>query len=198
MADIIPPGYAQITIPVAHSAVSRAAAVVFGVDVSGQPDPDLLAIAVQSRFVTAFASQIDSNCTIGPARSVVGQDGGENTQGSSDFTNPGTRSSDSATPQIAVLLRKRSSRGGRRGQGRMYLPFALAESALSEGGIITSTTVTSLQTSCDTFMSGLQADSLDMVILHSVGLTTPGSPNVVTTLTVDPICATQRRRLPRR
>lgn len=198
MADIIPPGYAQVTVPLAHVAVSRAAAVVFGVDAGGQPDPDLLADSVQARFNTAFGGIIDSNVTIGPTRVVVGQDGGENTQGAASGQVAGTRTGETVTPQVAVLFKKRSNRGGRRGSGRMYLPFALNETDVTEAGTLTSATVTANNTRGATFLSGLAADSTELVILHSVGQTTPGLPNVVTTLVCDPICATQRRRLVRR
>lgn len=198
MADIIPPGFAQITVPLAHAESTRPAAVVFGVEVSGQPDPDLLASAVQIRFQSSLGPRFDTQVTIGPVRSVVGQDGGEPTQGATDYTGMGGSSGDSIPSNGAVLARKRSTRGGRRGSGRMYLPWWLRENECTDTGRLTPSAVTACNTALGGFLDGLATDSLDMVILHSVGQTTPGNPNVVTTLTVDPLIGTQRRRMGRR
>lgn len=198
MADIIPPGYAQVTVPLTHALVTRPAAVIFGVDAGGQPDADLLAVAVQSRFQTNISPQIDSQVVIGPVRVVVGQDGGEPTQGATDFTGNGGRSGDAMPPNVAALVRKRTARGGRRGSGRSYFPWMLSDTDVDDAGRILSARITTINGVLSAFLTGLTADGTDMVLLHSVGTTAPGNPNVVTSYTCDPLVATQRRRLGRR
>jgi len=198
VADLIPPGWAQVTVPLQHAESTRVAAVVFGVEVGGQPDADLLAVAVQSRFQTSLGPRFDSQVLIGPARTVVGQDGAEPTQGATDFTGGGGASGSTPPSNVAVLARKRTARGGRRGAGRMFLPWWMREDEANDTGRLTTAAITAGNTALANFLSGLQADGTDMVVLHSVGQTTPGNPNVVTSLTVDPVVATQRRRLGRR
>lgn len=198
MADIVPPGFAQVTVALKHTALTRQAAVVFGVDAAGQPDPDLLAESIDLRFRTHLGPRIDSEVQIGPVSVSVGQDGGEPTLGSTSATTPGGRSGTSEPPQVAVLLKKRSARGGRRGQGRMYLPWAVNDGSISEAGVITTADVTQITGAATAFLDALASDATPMVILHSLGSSDPGSPNVVTSLICDPVVATQRRRLGRR
>jgi len=198
MADIIPPGFAEVTMPILNGALTRAAAVVFGVTVpSGGELPDDLAANVQAAFSTHLGPRFDSGCTIGPATVVVGQDGGENIAGSATSTQSGGLAISSPSPNVAVLLKKRSGRGGRRGRGRMYMPWFVAEGDVDEGGRITPSQVTNITAAATAFRNALSAADRSMVILHSAGATAPGSPDVVTSLVCDPFVATQRRRLVR-
>lgn len=199
MADIIPPGFAQVTVPLRNAAVTRPAAVVFGVEVpSGGVDPDTFAGSIQSLLIARFGPRIDNAVTIGPTRVAVGQDGGEPVMGTAPTDAGGNGALNSVPPNVAVLLRKRTTRGGRRGQGRMYLPWAVDEGSVSESGALTGPTIDAWNLAGSGLLSDLAAADSAMVLLHSVGQTLPGSPNVVTSLTCDGLVATQRRRLSRR
>lgn len=198
MADIIPPGFAQVTIPMRHASLARAANVVFGVDAAGQPDANLLADAVQGTFATAMNGLFDSQVTIGPATTTVGQDGGgEPVVGVAGGTNTGGRSGETLPSNVAALLVKRTARGGRRGRGRMYLPWALSDTEVDDVGILTGAALTKLSTAGTALRTNLATANIPMVILHSLGATNPGDPNEVTSLLGDPRVATQRRRLGR-
>lgn len=198
MADIIPPGFAQVTVPLAHQDLTRAAAVVFGIEVpGGGVDPDLLAADVQSSFVTSIGQGVDSQVLIGPVTVLIGQDGGEGIAGSSPSGQQGAANLTAPPPNVAVLLRKRTARGGRRGRGRMYLPWWCQETDIDEAGRLTGAAISSRNTAANLFLNTLSGADTPMVILHSQGRTTPGQPNLVTTLTCDPVVATQRRRLVR-
>ena len=54
-----------------------------------------------------------------------------------------------------------------------------------------------LQTLANSFLAALTSGGVPMVILHNPGKTVPGAPNTVTSLSVDRLIATQRRRLGR-
>jgi hypothetical protein len=101
------------------------------------------------------------------------------------------------------LIHKRTSRGGRRGRGRMYIPWASPTSDIGETGVVTSTRVTAAQSAINAWRTAVIAAAGPIVLLHrpsTPGTThpsTPGPPDEVSSLVVDPLVATQRRRLGR-
>jgi hypothetical protein len=106
-------------------------------------------------------------------------------------------------PNVALLVHKRTARGGRRGRGRMYIPWTLSTTSTGEGGVIAPASLTPMQTACNVWLSSISSGAGPVVLLHRPSTpgtarpSTPGSPNVVTSMVVDPLCATQRRRLGR-
>lgn len=205
---IIPPGYGQVTIPISHGSVARDAAIVFGVDMNAQPGSVGLANKILTDFTSEFAAVIDDAVTIGPARLAVGQDGGESLVFIGSATAVGTSAQASMPSNVAVLLRKTSARGGRRGRGRMFLPWALSDAAVDDTGVILGGVITNLQTRADDFLNNLTLDAgatlaTPMVLLHTESgqdvenPTATGLPNEVTALTVDGLIGSQRRRLAR-
>jgi len=103
----------------------------------------------------------------------------------------------------ATLVHKRTSRGGRRGRGRLYLP-AVPEEAVSAAGALTSGFITQVNTGMATYLEAVNdIDDVELVLTHSFDPTDPPPdstglvPNAITLLQCDPIAATQRRRLRR-
>lgn len=128
-----------------------------------------------------------------------GQDGADDLIATSTLNNETGAASGTYLPQnTAVLVQKRSALGGRKNRGRMYVPFCASEGSVDNVGNIDSTDLGVLQGLADDFLASLlDADpgpALPMVILHSVSSETP---TTVTELRVDPVIATQRRRLRR-
>lgn len=205
MADIIPPGYAEASIPLKHGGLARAAVITFGVELNDVPTTaDANAMLVT--WKDFMQSSLDASVTAGPLTYRVGQDGGEALVVPGSTTFQGTRDTTGSTPaNLAMLLHKRTSRGGRRGRGRMYIPWVLADTDVDEVGAVLSSVVASWNTGLATLLINIQSTSKvdNMVVLHSPSRpgtenpTSPGSPNVVTTLVADPIIGTQRRRLGR-
>lgn len=103
-----------------------------------------------------------------------------------------------ALPQnCAGLVRKRTDAAGRRGRGRFYLP-GLNEAAVDYVGRIEETYLATLQTNASALLAGLQGITgvTDVVILHrSEGAGVEPAPTPVQSFTVEPVIATQRRRL---
>jgi hypothetical protein len=95
-------------------------------------------------------------------------------------------------------VHKRTALGGRKGRGRLFIPWAVADSNVDEAGIIVPATVVTMQTAVTSFLNGIITEGMNMVLLHSPdksGVTVP--PTTVSSLVVDGMIATQRRRLGR-
>lgn len=198
------PGYAHIVIEIKHSLVLRSAAITFGVNPT-ETDPDVIADAAFTAFTAAgsVSSKIDSQCTIGPSSAYVGTDGTADLVGVGTATAVGGRVGSSTHPGSAVLITKRTSRGGRRGKGRMYLPWAVPQSDVDEAGIILAADVSAMNTAVSLFRGNLTAASMPMVLLHKPsppGTEHPsamGAPDIVNALICSNLIASQRRRLGR-
>jgi hypothetical protein len=201
MALIIPPGYAQATIPFRHASLAREAVITFGLDISDAAgDYESVAEMVMQEYADSFGTILDSDVTAGGVRLRIGQDGGDPLTYEGSDTFAAGAGGASLPSNCAVLFKKTSSTGGRKGRGRFYLPWSCADSGVNDVGQIEPTDVPEFQTLANTFLNGLATGppSSPMVILHdsgSVGVEPP--PSVVTALTVDPMIATQRRRLGR-
>lgn len=199
------PGYADVSIQMKLDVMARPCFITLGVKPTGL-SADAIATAVRGAFNLAgsILNQIDSSVTVGPVTCRLGIDGLEDQLGADSTLVTGGRAGTSIPPNTAVLCIKRTARGGRRGKGRMYLPWVLASNTLNENGAIPSTNVTTLQTAVTAFLNNLTSASVPMYVLHGKGKPTSsdptgtgGAPNLVSTITVDPLISTQRRRLGR-
>jgi hypothetical protein len=94
-------------------------------------------------------------------------------------------------------VRKNTARGGRRGRGRIYLPWFIAEDGVDEVGLITPGTIGAIQAAMDVWRTKLVDFDLPMYVLHNSGISATGTPDQVTSLRVQGMIATQRRRLGR-
>jgi hypothetical protein len=143
-------------------------------------------------------SIMDSSVTTTGIRVSLGTDGAEDLVYMAEYTTIGGNSlSNALPPNCAVLARKTTARGGRRGRGRMYIPWCVAETGVDEAGQIAGANRTPINTALAAFLTALGVNTVPMVLLHNPGLTAPGAPNTVLTLVADPLIATQRRRLGR-
>lgn len=91
----------------------------------------------------------------------------------------------------ALLVRKVSSAGGRRGTGRMYVP-GLNETAVDAQGIVESSYLIVLQAAFTGMLGDLSTNDVPMHILHDIA---GPAPTLVQSLAVQARVATQRRRL---
>jgi hypothetical protein len=162
-------------------------------------DPNTVATSVHGAIVTAGSlnSVMDSTSTLSRIRVSLGTDGGADLVADTAWSDAGGATGSMLPPNCAVLVHKRTARGGRRGRGRFFLPWAIIETAVDEVGIITPANVTTIQTAMNTFRSTLISNSIPMVLLHDPGKTATGPPDPVTSMTVDRLISTQRRRLGR-
>jgi hypothetical protein len=193
-----PPGFSDVSIRFDLAGMARPAYVTFAVD-SSETDPLLTAADVLNAwsFTGSINARLDSNVTVSEITVRQGTDGGEDLVGVLSATTVGGRAGTSGPPSVAVLVHKRTARGGRRGRGRMFLPWCLNTSSVSENGVIQTSDVNTIAASCIVFKDQLAASGSPMVLLHNPGQTAMGPPDLVTTMSVSPLIGTQRRRLGR-
>lgn len=193
--SIIPPGFAEISIPLTNAALTRPAYVVFGVELGGaSTNPTVIAGQVQAAFHTTLGAGIDNQVSIGPTRCAVGQDGGDPIIGWTNGSLQGGANIDSLPPANAVVYRKGTAVGGRRGRGFMYIPWQITRASVSEGGVIEASAVTSRTTAANNFLNALTTATYPMVLLHSPGISATPDPTPVTSMVCTPIISHQVRR----
>lgn len=198
------PGFADVSLQLVLTGLNRPAYVTFGVDPS-DTDPMTIAGAINTAASSAgsLMSQMDANVTLRSVRVSLGTDGSEDVVGVLSASTTGSLAKNTLPPNCALLVHKLSARGGRRGRGRMFIPWVVSETDCDEAGLILTGSVTAYQSALNTFRSALSSSGNPMVLLHEpsqpgVGHpSTPGAPNVVTALIADPLISTQRRRLGR-
>lgn len=108
----------------------------------------------------------------------------------------GTGTAVTSPPNVAMLVHKRISTTSGRRAGRMYLPPP-GEVEIDEDGRLGTAIVAAVTTQLNLFFDGVD-DSTEarLVVVHGTGVDSGDKPHSdVTSLTLDPIVATQRRRL---
>jgi hypothetical protein len=189
----VPVGFAEVAIPGRLGGSAPYGYVVFGVDNTIFPDPSLLADTVwTSAFEPNVLPLLDSSVTWGPIEVSLGTTAGD-LSGVGTESGPGGSVITSLPPSVAVLVNKITALGGRQNRGRMYWPWAAAETSVDEAGVWDPAAVANFQSALFTFLAALDTASCPMVILHADGST----PTPVTQLNVQGLLATQRRRLRR-
>lgn len=204
MALIIPVGFAQVLLPLQHNSLARSALITYGLDVSAAGG-DFLTVADEQPtiFLDEWGPEIDSEVVVGPAILRVGQDGGPPLSVDGGDTGSGSDSTPMAPPNVALLVRKQTNTGGRRGRGRMYVPWCLPKGDVNDVGVIDVGAVATRASDAVGWLGNLESGGsgtfeTPMVILHdSSGAGPEPAPSVVTQLFVDNKVATQRRRLDR-
>ena len=191
---IIPDGYAQINLKFLWPDSSQRAEVVFGVALDDVGlDPHTTAQAVQNAYGDAGLEQVQGEdisldtilCKFGPNAT-----GGSFELG---VGQAGTLTGGLTTPQNSLLVSKVTLHGGRHGRGRSYWP-GTQEGVWDNFGNLDAGARETFQSKFDDFVTALVSADIPMYLLHGDDVTTPFA---VTSLLVQPLIATQRRRLGR-
>lgn len=188
----IPEGFSQVNLIFNGPGVPTGAEMTFGIDNSVALSPADIADNVGTIYVAAGILAVINNDVDLAAIRVKN---GPNDDGPfAVVPNPvaSTLGGDSAPPNTAVLIRKFTAAGGRRGSGRFYMPGP-NEGSIGDGGLLTSTYIDDVQDAWAAFALGLATADLPMVLLHDNNR----EPDLVTSLEVQATAATQRRRLRR-
>lgn len=195
-----PIGFADMTVLLKHVNDDKAWNVTFGVTADLGTASALAHVQrVKEVLIARINPSLDGNVTL----DVVGRFGQD---GPDDLVVPsntapvgGGRTGDSLPSNSSILVQKRSNLGGRKNRGRMYWPLLIAQTGVTETGVALSTTVATLQTAFTNVINDFALGTggspvMDMVILHRTSIE---DPTTVTSLIVQPLIATQRRRLRR-
>lgn len=107
----------------------------------------------------------------------------------------GAATGSAVPPNCAVLINKVTLSGGRRNRGRLFVPPTFpSEGAVDSAGTIASTQLGFLQTYWSSFQAAALAAGYTPVLFHNAA---PYTPTDVASLLVQPLMATQRRRMRR-
>lgn len=196
---VLQPGTADVSVQMTLANLVRPAYLTFGVDPSAT-DPAAIGATVGGAIAAAGSlnSVMDPNVTWRAVVVRLGTDGGDPLVGIHNMSLAGGSSTtNSLPPNCAVLVHKRTALGGRRNRGRWYIPWCIGETDVDENGTLTPAKATTIQNACSAFLTALSSSSTPMVVLHSVGKSVVPPATMVTSMTVDPLIATQRRRLGR-
>ena len=196
----IPSDTFLIALEFAGDGLPRGATTTFALRDLTPPAPDVVAQAVADRLVEHFTVNVwsdDAAITVvhvkqGPVETGPTFDLGVDIGGD--------QASQASFPQGAFLIRKNVVGGGRRNRGRMFWP-AVPENVVDSGGQIATGTASNFTDALNTFFSDLQSThGLFHVLLHRHDPDqgqAPVAPSDVSSVTVQTLVATQRRRVRR-
>jgi hypothetical protein len=199
------PGYADVAVQLKHALLGRAAYITFGCNPSGTDVPTMAAnVNISINAAGSLKTMFDSSVSFGTITVRYGVESAEDQVSVFPSAVVGTLVQASVPPNVALLVYKRTARGGRRGRGRLFLPWAPSVNAVNEDGTIVTSYMTTAQTALETFRAALITNDMPMVVLHKPSQpgtqhpTTQGAPDPVTALNPSGLISTQRRRLGRR
>jgi hypothetical protein len=201
VALLIPPGFAQAAFQLVLAGDPEPMITTLGVNTSGVGgDFQNAANVLHERFAQRFMPSVTSQYTLQACFLYVGQDGGAPVVYES--TGPDQAGGDNVAPlpqNSAWLVRKRTTLGGRRGRGRMYVP-GIGEGTVDHLGVITTAARQGFQDNLNLFWQDLAgaaaAVPLPPVLLHrSEGIGLEPVPTPILQFILDLRIATQRRRM---
>jgi len=187
----IPAGFAQVNLRYTGTNLPTGGEVTFGVENVGGDQASGIALAVEAAYASA---NLDSLFTSDGTLSTIRVKLGPNATGAFyelATSAPGTDGADPNPPQVALLCKKSTNTGGRRGVGRMYWPN-VAANKVDDAGLFDGAYLSSAQSVMNAFITDLGSSDIPMVLLH--GESGFGVPHTVIGLTVQARCASQRRR----
>lgn len=189
---IIPESLAQVNLRWSWPVSGQTAECAFGVDNEASLfDADVIADKVETAYNAGDLRTVQ--VTTIRLVSILVKLGPNETGASFEklTSQPGTLSGEGVQPNTSLLITKQTSFGGRRGKGRLYWP-GIQDGVIDPYGSLTSGTASTFQTKFTAFLTGLSTADIPMSLLHA----DPGhSPYLVTSLVVQNLVATQRRRL---
>lgn len=191
MSLVIPPGFAQVALRYRLDGDPEEMISTFGVVVDGNGVAE--AGAIVSAHETSFpAAAIASGWTFVGVTLRVGQDGGPPAVVELLEATVGTAAANGLPNNSAYLIRKSTDVGGRPGRGRMYIPpFVIQEGDISQTGFLTESDRSDLSD-----LMGPVLNAAPPVLLHD-SLSPVTDPTPITSFSVQPQIATQRRRMRR-
>lgn len=185
---VIPEGYANISLVFNGAGIEGDAVTSIAI----RNDAGASASAIGALLAVDAVNFVDQCCTENVVCHTIAVKLGPDATGAlheEPVNIPGDQGSDGVNPQVALLFRKTTALGGRRGRGRMFVP-APPDVMDEVTGLWDGAAITQFQTAADTFLAALNADDLIPVLLHSNSLT----PTPLTGLLAVSRSGSQRRR----
>ena len=190
---VIPSGYAQVNFKFNGAGAPTGMECTFGVRNDTPDDPATVAATIRDITETRLLDRIPTALSIA---SILVKFGPNATGPFADLgvAVTGTGSSGDVNPNMAMLIRKITNEGGRKGRGRMFWP--VAEDQVAQAGVLKTSPdqVAAMDTALSDWHDDLVAADLQPVLLHN---DSGDPPTVITAWSTQSTTATQRRRLRR-
>jgi len=193
-----------------HDLITREAEITFALnDNTANVSAQGWADAVFALAGTVFAPQLDTAAQIMRATTLKGDGTSTFTTGiSTGASVRGTNAMSSTTPNCAILVKKNTGFGGRENRGRMYLPFMMNEGEVDEAGNISAGVQGDINDMMQTFIDDVEGGGDQELVIANRTYDAPWNVKPrhlthvaigehVTSITCEPVIATQRRRMPR-
>lgn len=194
MSARIPPGFAEAWMRFNTPGDAENMYISQGVELAAGAAASVgTADAILASMNSCFDGLISSAYSLGPGHVIFGNDGGDIRVDGTASPENGTQAATAYPPNVAILVRKNTNAGGRRGRGRLYFPGAPESSAGSDGQLDST-----YRSTCQTALNALLVELEDgaptdaAVVFHD---TAPFTPTTITSYEVQQYVATQRRRL---
>lgn len=189
---MIPIGFGVLTVAHIGAGISGEAIWSLGFDNNASDTAAELANTFGAAIETlGYVDCLSSSVTVTEVRVKLGPDAtGPSAVASVQID--GSVGGQAAPPQLATLVHKNTPLGGRKGRGRLFLP-GLAEAALDQNGLITNAHKVAVETFLFDLLGGMTLGSTPPMLMHS----DETAPTAISTVEVDTVLATQRRRLRR-
>jgi hypothetical protein len=193
---IIPLDYAQVNMKFTGDAAPTGAQITFGVDVSAfAGDPTNLGATVSSNWASASCDELYVGALTLAEILVKFGPNEDGPFGVYPVGVDGTAANPSTLCNGALLVRKVTSMGGRKGRGRLFLP-GVPENHVDGDGSVASGYLTSATEDLNDFLGKMATDDARLVLLHNDPDVDPAT-TVVDSFAPSALMATQRRRLRR-
>lgn len=196
MPHIFDDRYFQVTYRFTGTSAPLGAETTIGIFYEDEGGAEAVALAMRTIFEVSILTAMVTTITLSE---VVARQGPDET--GPTFIAPsgedGGHIGSGAQPGTSYLIRKNTALGGRKNRGRMFVPGVDEDKVDASGGILPAW-VTTLQGVAGDFFDAATAATMYPVVLHTLvpGPTQP-APTAITSLSVESLVATQRRRLRR-
>lgn len=202
---IIPNGFGAVSLRIQTPAAGGPAFITWGIRSDLGDDPSVITDAVRDAIDVAFGQSLtwDAHFTedYNPDQVQVlyRSSTGDLFSFVANTTVPTGIPFEPEAPQVAALVKKSTSFAGRQFRGRMFVP-GIAQGAVDADGTLTAGAVTGIQGLFDSNPNSLlqqhATKDVPMVLLHNDPLVgVAPAPTTLDNLFVEPLVATQRRRL---
>lgn len=193
----IGPGTGLVVVKYTNSATGNVDSVRFAVSLTNQSTFSQSEFnALANIFRDNLKLVVDSAWSIGPCN-IIYSDAGVLKVYVDPTTEPGVGTAAVYSPDnCSCIVTKRTAFLGVRNRGRVYFP-PIPETLVDEGGVVDATFRSDVQGVMNTLLSAVNAATgIDnMILLHSEGVA--GVPPDVTSLQVQAVIGTQRKRIRR-
>lgn len=190
---LIPTGFAQVNLKLSGVALPQGAQLTFGISTQVVTEiAEMANIVIGAIQETGILNPLSNALA---CRSVLIKKGPNRDGPAGEFpcNELGLATGDSLPPNVSMLVKKSTAAGGRMNQGRFFVPGA-PEAHATSGGQLSGAFVTDMQNRWTAFHTELEEADMPMILLHSSDAG-GDSPRLITSLSVQSLLATQRRRL---